>query len=227
MSIVRPIVLDPQGLQRNAFPGDLLATGETVPAANAGTAVTLTGQLLAAGIFLSSAASAPTLTLDTAANIVAALAPQFGYNQNAAVPAGTPNYQAIPNGTTFRLRYIQSTAFAATIQATANTGVTVNRGTVAASTSRDFLVTVNNGFPVQTYAANSTNASAILTGFSQAQLQTLSIGMVVTNAALGLQGATITSVNMAAGTVTMSANANATALGTALTFSPVITIDGL
>jgi hypothetical protein len=227
MSINRPAVYDPQGLQRITFPGDIVVTNEIVPAANAGTAVTLTGALLAQGIYLSSAASAPTLTLDTAANIVASVAPQFGYNQNASLPAGTPTYQAIPTGTAFRLRYIQSTAFAATIAATANTGVTVNRGLVAASTSRDFLITVVNGNPAQTFAVNSTNASAVVTGLTGAQLSTLSIGMIVTNAALGVQGATITSINFAQGSVTLSANANATAVGTALTFSPVIVVDGL
>jgi hypothetical protein len=227
MSITRPIVYDPQGLTRNAFAGDLIATMETVPAANTGTAVTLTGALLSLGMYLSTAGSAPTLTLDTAANIVASLSPQFGYNQNAALPAGTPNYSAIPNGTSFRFRYIQSTAFAATIAATANTGVTVNRGSVPASSSRDFLVTVNVGFPAQTFGVNSTSGSAVLTGLSQAQLVALTPGMIVTNAALNLQGQTITSVNIAAGSITMSGNANATTIGTALNFSPVVTIDGI
>jgi len=225
--LTRPQVFDPQGMSRNLFSGDLIATMESVPATNANTAVTLTGALLALGMYLSSGGAAVTLTLDTAANIVASLAPQFGFNQNAALPGGTPNYAAIPNGTSFRFRIIISTAFAVTVAATANTGVTINRGSVAASSSRDFLVTFNNGTPAQTYAVNSTNASATLSGLSQAQLATLSVGMVVTNAALGLQGATIQSINFNAGTVTMSGNANATAIGTALTFSPVITVDGL
>jgi hypothetical protein len=227
MAISRAAIFDPQGMTRIQFPGDIICTNESVPAANSGTAVTLTGALLGLGVYLSSAGSAPTITLDTAANIVSSLAPQFGYNQNAAAPGGTPNYTAISSGTSFRLRYIQSTAFVATVAATANTGVTVNRGSVAASTSRDFLVTFNNGMPAQTFAVNSTNASATLTGLTQAQLSLLSIGMIVTNAALGLQGQTITSINIAGGSITMSGTANATATGTALTFSPVITIDGL
>jgi hypothetical protein len=225
--ITRPIVYDPQGLMRNLFSGDIVATMESVPATNTGTALTLTGALLAQGIFLSSAGSAPTLTVDTAANLIASLAPQFGYNQNASVPGGTPNYQAISNGTAFRFRYIQNSAFLGTIAATANTGITVNRGTIAASTSRDFLITVNVGMPVQTYAVNSTNATAVLTGLSAAQIATLANGMIVTNAVLGLQGQTIISINYAAGSVTMSGNANATAIGSAVTFSPVVTIDGL
>jgi hypothetical protein len=223
----RPLVQDPQGFQRTALPGDLMVTNEIVPAANNGTAVTLTGALIGAGIYLSSAGSAPTITLDSAANIVAALSPSFNYNPNASVAGGTPVYAGIPANTSIRLRYIQSTAFAATIAATANTGVTVNRGSVAASTSRDFLITFNNGTPAQTYAAASTSGSAVLTGLNQQQLATLSVGMIVTNAALNLQGQTIISINLAAGSVTMSGNANATASATALTFSPVITVDGL
>jgi len=227
MSINRPVVMDPAGLARPAQLGDILVTNDVVPAANANTAVTLTGQLLGLGIFLSSAASAPTLTFDSAANIIAALATQYGFNQNAQSVNGTTIYNSIQPGTTFRVKIIMSTAYAATIAATANTGVTVNRGTVAASSSKDFLITINNGTPVQTFAPASTNASAILTGFSQVQLAQLSVGMVVTNSALGLQGATITSINLAAGSVTMSTTANATATATSLTFSPVITVDGL
>lgn len=228
MSINRPIVADPQGLSRIAYPGDIMVTNESVPAANTGTAVTLTGALLGLGMYLGNPGGAATLTLDSAANIVASLAPQFGYNQNAALPAGTPNYNAIPNGTAFRYKIIDANGTnAITVAATANTGVTVNRGSVAVSSSKDFLITINNGTPVQTFAVNSTSSSATLTGLSQAQLSALSVGMIVTNSALNLQGQTITSINFAAGSVTMSGNANATATGTALTFSPVITVDGL
>jgi hypothetical protein len=62
---------------------------------------------------------------------------------------------------------------------------------------------------------------------SQSQLSTLSVGMIVTNAVLSLQGATIIGINIAAGSLTMSANANATVVGTVVNFSPLVTIDGL
>lgn len=228
MSIVRAAVFDPQGLQRVGYQGDILATMESVPAAVTSTAVTLTGANLAAAIYLGNPSGAATYTLDSAANIIAALAPFFGYNQNAAVPGGTPNYQRIQDGTSFRFRIINANGTnAITVAATANTGVTVNRGSVPVSTSKDFLITINDGTPVQTFAVNSTSGSAVLSGLTQAQLVLLDVGMVVTNAALNLQGQTITSININAGTVTMSGNANATATGTALTFSPVITVDGL
>ena len=226
--LVRSAVYDSQSLQRFQTPGDIVCTNEAVPTANAGTAVTLTAPLLAAGLYLSSAGSAPTLTLDSAANIIAGLVPFYAYNQNASVPGGTSVYGAIQNGTSFRYRIIMSTAFAATVAATANTGVTVNRGTVAASTSRDFLITINNGTPVQTFLATTTNASAVVGGLTQAQLSQLSVGMIVTNAVANLQGQTITLINQNAGTVTLSGNANATnTTPVAITFSPVVTVDGL
>lgn len=225
--LARPMLQESAGLSRTIYPGDLLVVGERVPATNAGTAVTLTGALLSQGIYLSSGAGAVTLTLDSAANIVAALANFFGYNPNAALPAGTLQYQAIPPGTAFRFKVIISTANAVTVAATANTGVTVNRGSVAASSSRDFLVTFTNGTLAQAFAVNSTNASAVLSGLTAEQLSKLSVGMVVTNAALNLQAQTIISINLAAGTVTMSGNANATTVGTLLNFSPTLVVDGL
>jgi hypothetical protein len=225
--LVRNVVLEPGGTQRTASFLDLVATNESVPATNTGTAVTLTGALLSRGMYLSSAASAPTLTLDSAANIVAALAPFFAYNPNAAVAGGSTIYTAIESGTSFRFRIIISTAFAVTVSSTANTGVTVNRGSVAASSSRDFLVTIVNGTPAQTVAGNTTNASAVVSGFTSDQLSRLSVGMVVTNAVANLQGQTIIGINQAAGTVTMSGNANATATGSAINFSPVVVVDGL
>jgi hypothetical protein len=225
--ITRPVVYDPQGLMRNAFNGDIVTTNEIVPALNATAGVTLTGALLGLTLYMSSGAGAVTLTLDTAANIIASLAPQFGYNQNASAPAGTANYAAIQPGTAWRFKVVATTANAVTIVSTANTGTVVNRGVTAASTSRDFLVTINNGTPAQSITVNSTNASNQLTGMSQSQLSTLSVGMIVTNAVLGLQGATIIGINIAAGSLTMSTTANATAVGTVVNFSPLVTIDGL
>lgn len=103
----------------------------------------------------------------------------------------------------------------------------MNRGSVPASSSRDFLITFVNGTPAQTLAGNTTNGSAVVSGFTQEQLSRLSVGMVVTNAVANLQGQTIIGINGPAGTVTMSGNANATATGSAINFSPVVVVDGL
>lgn len=213
--LLKPVVYD-GSLQRQLSPGDIVAGGEQIVASSTSTAITVTAALMAQGIFLRNPSGAATDTIDTAANIIAGLASGLGSN-------------GIQNGTTFRLRWINTNGTnAVTVAATANTGVTVNRGTVALSTAKEFLVTVNNGTPAQTFQANTTNASAVVSGLSATQLALLSPGMVVTNAVNGLQGTTILAVNMTAGTVTMSGNANATSSSpVTISFSPVITLDGL
>jgi hypothetical protein len=214
MTIAKSVIFDGM-IQRQVQAGDVIAGGEVVPATDAGTTKTVTAANLAGGIILRSGGAAMTDTLDSAANIIAGM----------LAGLGATGFQP---GTTFRVRYVVSTAFAVTVQATANTGVTVNRGSVAASSFRDFLVTINNGTPVQTFTAYTTSGSAVVSGLTQAQLQQLTPGMVVTNAVNGLQGTTIQSINYAAGTLTLSNTANATAaVPVAITFSPVITVDGI
>jgi hypothetical protein len=153
-------------------------------------------------------------TIDTAANIINALNGGIGN-------------QSVQAGSSFRVRWLVSTAFATTVAAQANSGVTVTNGAIAASSWKDFLVTVVNPTPQQTIPANTTNGSAVVTGMNLQQTSLLSVGMVVTNAVNGLQGATITGVQAGVG-VTLSANANATStFPVALTFSPTITVQGI
>lgn len=212
--LVKPTVYD-GSLQRQVFPGDIVAGGELIPATDSGTTKSITAAVLAYGYILRNPGAAGTDTIDTAANLIAGLQAGLGTS-------------GIPNGTTFKVRWIVTTANAVTVQATANTGVTVNRGTVAASTAKDFLVTINNGTPAQTFQMNTTNASAVVTGLSAAQAALLTPGMIVTNAVNGLQGTTILAVNASAGSVTLSGNANATSTTpVAVSFSPVVTLDGL
>jgi hypothetical protein len=206
MPIPRNVVSD-NGLQRLVIPGDVVAGGETILASDTSNAITITAQKLVSGHMLRAPTGAATDTIDSAANIIAAIG-------------------RVAPGVTLRLRWIVTTANAITVAATANTGITVNRGAVAASSSREFLVTFVNGTPAQTITATAVNGSAVVSGFTADQLALLSIGMVVTNAVAGLQGATIASINYAAGTVTMSANANSSTTAQ-ITFSPVIQIDGL
>ena len=226
MALVYRYVTDGNGTVRPAAQGDLVLTQETVPAALTANAVTVTGPILANGIILASPTAAATYTFDTAANILASLAPFFSYNPNASVPAGTLVYSAVPNNTSFRVAIVVSTAFAVTMAVTANTGLILNRPTIPASSTKDVLITVRNGTPAQTFTGNTTNASAVVTGFTSEQLSRLSVGMIVTNAVANLQGQTIVSINQNAGSVTMSANANATA-ASSISFSPVIVVDGL
>ena len=214
--LVKPTVYD-GAIQRQMLPGDLLAAGEQIRANDASNALTITAAIMAQGNLIRTPTAAATDTIDTAANIIAGLMAGLGVS-------------GIPNGTTFRMKWINlaGTTFTITVAATANTGVTVNRGTVAVTSAKDFLVTVNNGTPAQTYQMNTTNASAVVTGLTQTQAATLTPGMVVTNAVNGLQGQTILAVNISAGSVTLSGNANATSsTPVAVSFSPVITVDGL
>lgn len=213
MTVAKSIIYD--GFQqRQMQQGDLLAAAEQIPATIATNAITITGAQLANGIIQRTTTGAGTDTIDTAANVINALNGGIGNS-------------GVQNGTTFRVKWIQNAAFAITVTATANTGVTVTLPTINASSVKDYLVTVVNGTPAQTYQANTTNASAVITGLSLAQTATLSPGMVVTNAINGLQGDTILSVQPGVG-VTLSGNANATsATPVAITFSPVITLAGI
>lgn len=213
MSLVKPVVYD-NVLQRQVAQGDTLAGGAFIPATVVTTAITVTGQQLLNRYILRNPAAAGTDTIDSAANLITAFTGGWG---NAS----------IQNGTSFEVEWICTTANAITVQATANTGVTVNRGTVNASSSKKFLCTVVNGTPPKTAVGNTTNASAVVTGLSLADTSAISVGMVVTNAVNGLQGTTVISVQPGIG-FTLSGNANATSTTpVAIMLSPVVQLDGI
>lgn len=226
MSLVKNVVQDFGGLGRQAVAGDIITTNEVVPAANTSTALTFTGALLAQAIFLANPGAAATYTIDSAANILAAVAPSFAYNVNASSVTGTAVFQQIESGTSWRIRIVNASANAITVNSTANTGVTVNRGSVAASVSKDFLVTVKAGKQAQNLIPVITNGVATLT-VTPEQAAQLCLGMVITNAVAGLQGTTITGINQASGVITMSGSASSSTSTTVVNFSPVIQIDGL
>lgn len=211
--MLRPMVWDGGGQVRQLAPGDVLAGGEVIPATVVTTNITVTGQQLLNGFILRNPAAPATDTLDTAANIVAAMQGAYGN---------------IPNGTTMRVRWIVTTANATTVAATANTGVTVTRGAIAASSCKEFLLTIVNGAPAQTFTGMTTNASAIVTGMTAAQTALLSPNMIVTNAVNGLQGAKVLSVQPGIG-VTLDTNANSTSVlpGVSISFSPQVLLEGI
>lgn len=214
MSLVKPTVYD-GALQRQMQQGDLAAAAEIVPATIATQNTTVTGAQLALGFINRSAGAAGTDTLDSAANILAAMISGIGN-------------QGIQPGTTFRCRWIQTAAFAITVAATANTGVTVSLPTVNASSVKEFLFTWVNGTPATTVLATTVNASAVVSGLTAAQLAAVTVGMVVTNAVAGLQGQTVIAVNAQNGTLTLSGNANATnTTVVAINLSPVLTCQGI
>ncbi len=205
--------LDDGGMQRKIQPGDTVVSGEIFPAAVVTTATTITGAILSSGWYNRALAANGTDTVDTAANIIAAIAQGLGYT-------------GVQPGTAWRFTIYNGAAFTDTVAASANSGVTVTAGAIAASSVKEFIVTVVNGTPTRTVAVVSTNGSAVLTGIATADLAALTVGMVVTSATSGLQGTTIIAINTAGNSVTMSGNANATAAVTP-TFSPVLTLQGI
>lgn len=215
MSLVKPVITDGGFAPRQLQQGDVVAGADVIPATDTtNTNLTITGAILLRKFIVRNPAGVSNENFDTATNLIIAL----------QAAAGSP----IQAGTSFIFRFINISANILTVVATANTGLVLVRGNIPASSQKEFLITVRNGTPAQTYACTTTNASAVV-GMTVAQAATLSPGMIVTNAVVGQQGNTILSVNIQAGTVTMSGNSNATtaAPGTAFTFSPVVTIDGL
>lgn len=220
MSVVKAVVYD-GGLQRQALPGDVMSQGEAIGALVTVGAGLLTAALLTGGIINRTGPVAGYIdTTDTAANIIAAMVANYSY---VAPNTGLSSGAAVPNGTTFHFRLINTVAFANTMAA--GTGVTLTLGTVNASSVKEYLVTVTNGTPQQIFAANQVNATAIITGLSQFQTSQLSVGMLVTGTNIA-GGSTIISIQPGVG-VTLSANVTATLNLNALTFAPTVSIQGL
>lgn len=221
--LAKPVIFD-GGTQRVLQQGDLLGGSDVIPATDTtNTNLTITGQMLLQKYIVRNPAGVSNENIDTAANIVAALTQQVGAN--------------VQNGFSWVFRWINISANALTLVAAANTGLTLTRGAIVAAVAgsnsgmKDFLITITNATPAQTFSGTTTNASAVIGGFTAAQLALLSVGMVVTNAQAGQQGNTIIGINTTAGgsgTITMSGNSNATnTVPVSFSFSPTVRIDGL
>lgn len=210
MSLVTPTVYD-NGMQRRVSVGDILAYGEVIGALATVGAGILTAALLTGFSIISRTGpvGAYADTTDTATNIIAAL----------AVNAQTP----MP-GTTFRHRIINTVAFINTY--TAGVGVTLAGTTaIAASSFRDYLITLTNTTPVSIATGATTNASAVITGMSAAATALITPGQLVTGTGIGA-AATVLSVQPGVG-VTLSVVSTATAPLVAITFSPTVLITGI
>lgn len=220
---VKPIVSD-GGLQRQMNVGDILSQVEPpVPATDTtNTTLAITpAMLLNSTIYVRNPAGVSTDTFPTADALI------------SAMMAGSGSV-GIPAGFSFRWKLVNLSANVITGAVTANTGATLVRGTVAAGAAgsaagtKEFLVQITNGTPLVTAVGiSSVTGTAVLSGFTQDQLNRISVGQVVTNAIVGLQGTTVIAVNQTAGTVTMSGNTNSTASNNTITFSPTYTITGL
>jgi hypothetical protein len=215
MTMQVPVIFD-GGLQRRLSAGDLFATFEPIPGATDTTNTTLavTAAMLLTPIYVRNPAGVSTDTYPTADALITALQTNYGLS-------------GIPVGLSFRWRVINLSANLITGAVTANTGATMTRGNILASTTKEFQVSITNGTPtVVATAISSTNGSAVLTGFTNAQLTAMAVGQVMITNTANMQGQTIIGINFGAGSVTLSGNANATQAQT-MTFSPSYTITGL
>lgn len=213
-----------------AQPGDVVGAGETIGTLTTVGSGTITAATIAQGLLLRSGpVGGFTDTTDTAVNILTAIA--------------GPAYQAIVGaGTTWRFRYINSVAQAMTFAAGAGVVAGVGTLNVAASLTRDYLLTVLSTQQPYTIQSNTTNASAVITFVLPPGLTAYKIGP--DPAAINIQvGASVSGTNITAGTtvigvttsqagvtgVTLSANATGTtsAGGTPLTFGPTVKIDSI
>ncbi len=206
---------------RNKLPGDVELAGESLAAVLTTVgAGTITAALLTAGILTRSGPVGAFIeTTDTASNIINAM---LGDNYvGTAQAAGSGGVDA---GATFRLIYRNNEAFAMTLAA--GTGVTLGANVnCAASSVKDYLITVTNGTPSSVAVADTTNASAVITSMTQEETNRVSIGQLVTGT--GIQaGSTVVAINPGIG-VTLSLAATATGSNVALTFSPTVRIDSL
>lgn len=208
MSLTKALTRD-AAMTRLTSQGDINGAAEVVSTLTTVGAGSLTGAILATNILSRTGpVGAVADTTDTANNILLAVSAS-GYTPQA--------------GDTWRLRYINNVAFAITV--TGVTGVTVTNGIVNASSVKDFLITFTNATLQSIAVGNSTNGSAILTGFDMGETSFISPGMLVSGTGIP-GGTTVLSVQVATG-VTLSANASATNSNIAFTFSPTVTILGI
>jgi len=157
--------------------------------------------------------------------IITRTGPVAGYADT--FPAASDILAANPQlgvGDSWSLIFINTVAFANTVAA--GTGIVLGSNVnIAASLVREYLFTVLAGGAQQIFAANTTNASATITGLSQSQAALLQPGMGVTGTGIAASSVII-GVNSTLGTVTL--NNAATATGTvAITFVPRIQVDGV
>jgi len=219
MPVARPVIFD-GGMQRQMNVGDVLSQMETTLTDTTNTTLTLTPAMVLAGVLIRNPSGVSTDTFPDAASLIAAMQQGIGLT-------------GVQQGTSFRLKFINVSANTITpaVPTTASSGVT-NGGrattTIATTVVRDYLFVVTNGTPAVGYAgAASTNSSAVISGLPASFLSQVSVGMQVINAVVGIQGNTVIGINIAAGTLTLSGNANATNASFNINLSPTYTVTSL
>ncbi len=132
-------------------------------------------------------------------------------------------------GDAWVLRYQNTTAQILTLTAV-DVSVVVTNPTINASSVKDFLCTLQNSTPQAVVAGvGTTNGNKILTGFTDAQLATISPGMLVTGTGIG---ASAKVVGVGNAQVTVDVNSSATVVagagsGVTVTFNPWVSMYGI
>lgn len=160
----------------------------------------------------------------TVAAIIAGIVNRTGTTANTTdvLPSADSLVAALPDlsrGDSFMFSIRMANAHTNTL--TLGTGIT-STGTVGiiASNIREYMLTFLSGwFRARTDSATTTNGSAVLTNLSQTAIAALRVGAGVTGTGVPAN-TTILAVNQTAQTVTMSANATATADNIACSFFP-------
>lgn len=217
----------PQGMYpaRQAGPGDLLAAGESIATLALDSNQTLTAAMIAAGIISRSGMSAGrTDTTDTADNVLNALCGN-DVDRNALAP-----------GNTFRFEYRQSVAFATTWAHGRGWIAGTGGLDVAASTIKTFMVEILNATRETSQTCSTTGANAIITLLTPIAMGLVTPGMLVSGTGItagsrviGVTiGDTVNRINTdKIVAITIDQNTASAQAGTALTFSPVLRINGL
>lgn len=225
----RPLGLASDVTGREIMPGDTLLGGEAkadVTTVGAGTwpAAAIVGGILRRTGPVAGYAD----TTDTADNIIAALA------------GNGPAANVVP-GSSWHFTFINTVAFAMTL--TLGTGVQTGFGTIncALSLVREYLVTVINATRQSSQNCTTTNGSTTINFVLPAGMSSLPIGPAA-NAVNITPGQLVTGTGIAANTkvaqliygvggvtgVVLDTAATATnAVGTSITFSPVVQLDGI
>jgi hypothetical protein len=223
MAVQKPLIFDQSGsAARLLQQGDVMGGAEyynTLATVGAGT---ITGALFNSNLLKRTGPTgAFTDTTDTAANIIAAILATFV--GTGVTLGGVGGAGGIQPGTTWRLRYINTVAFAMTLAAGAGVTIVAN-GNVNPSSVKDYLITITNGTPTQVFTCN-TNTSTSVTGMSQSQTNQLSVGMAVTGSGVAANSV-ITAVIPGVG-VTLNNATTTTVVNNSLTFTPTISIEGI
>lgn len=243
MSLKRPASMQQNHIVNDWHDGDIPDFAERpMTAIDSATGITLTGVQVAAGDYERTGAAGGGIadTLPSAQQLISALAgnknivtPPFnelyGLQPNRSVPLQWPGgpFAVLARGSTFRRIVRNNVGQVITMTAPASSGIlTSGTMTIAASKWREFLFIIGASAAAATLAATTTNGNAILTNVDVNLISQLTPGMSIYGTGIAA-GATIRSVNLDTGTVTMSANATADGTLIGVSFTPTITIQNL